>query len=526
MCTLQVYSHSVESRQYAIGVPIVVPGHDASLQTTKKDGIKFFSKDLGLDMSGLRDLCLPSTAQSADIQNAVPRWARLVSDVYNHAYQNSDYSPYSGQQQEAISKNLQASAIIKMESGNRGELGKSILPAATKSRLNYLQNLEDKIHKNYETLANRIINRLGNTNMKSSGMIGAQNLANCFRCMEAGSTTYQRQQTNTYIPAFQLAKGLIPAARQLVPRQYQSLITDSGLVQIYAASANDLMPFFYKSRALGVVYQPAKLKITAKTAPDITGFRKRTANGQVDNGYFAARVAKVKQAANAGCPSQCLNIDVNAARKAGSAAAKPEECKWAQHANQMASGYADRGRYNLAQAKSKCLQMAGACKAVTCQRGYYGRPPSCTLRSSSQLRRSYYGGQTTYQTSLACQLGLAEGSVEGPLVNGFSATNLAGACAPCGQFFGKKLKSPPTTPLDEKISDGKKLDDLDKEGKLRGCVGSGDDDECDNDNDKKKKPSARRRRRAAGRRRSSLIQAGVAGTRRRRRTVLIQEHIA
>jgi len=504
MCTLQIYSHSVESRQYAIGVPIVVPGHDASLQTTKKDGIKFFSKDLGLDMSGLRDLCLPSTAQSADIQNAVPRWARLVSDVYNHAYQNSDYSPYSGQQQEAISKNLQASAIIKMESGNRGELGKSILPAATTSRLNYLQNLEDKIHKNYETLANRIINRLGNTNMKSSGMIGAQNLANCFRCMEAGSTTYQRQQTNTYIPAFQLAKGLIPAARQLVPRQYQSLITDSGLVQIYAASANDLMPFFYKSRALGVVYQPAKLKITAKSMPDITAFRKRTANGQVDNGYFAARVAKVQQAASAGCPSQCLNVDVNAARKPGNMA-KPEECKWAQHANQMASGYADRGRYNLAEAKSKCLQLGNACKAVTCGRGRYGGPPSCTLRSSSQLRRSYYGGQTTYQTSLACQLGLAEGSVEGPLVNGFSATNLAGVCAPCGQFFGKKLKSPPTTPLDKDISDGKKLVDLDKEGRLKGSIGSGNDNNNNDDNDSK----ARRRRRRR-RRRSALIQAGAA----------------
>jgi len=287
-----------------------------------------------------------------------------------------------------------------------------------------------------------------------------------------------------------------------VPRQYQSLITDSGLVQIYAASANDLMPFFYKSRALGVVYQPAKLKITAKSMPDITAFRKRTANGQVDNGYFAARVAKVKQAANAGCPSQCLNVDVNAARKPGNMA-KPEDCKWSQHANQIASGYADRGRYNLAEAKSKCLQLKNACKAVTCGRGRYGRPPSCTLRSSSQLRRSYYGGQTTYQTSLACQLGLAEGSVEGPLVNGFSATNLAGVCAPCGQFFGKKLKNPPTTPLDKEISDGKKLVDLDKEGRLKGSIGSGNDNNND-DNDSK----ARRRRRR--RRRSALIQAGAA----------------
>ncbi len=35
----------------------------------------------------------------------------------------SDYSPYSGQQPEWISRNLQAAAVLSMVTGNRGELG-------------------------------------------------------------------------------------------------------------------------------------------------------------------------------------------------------------------------------------------------------------------------------------------------------------------------------------------------------------------------------------------------------------------
>merc|ERR1711968_28171 len=126
MCTLQIYSHSVESRTYAIGFPIVIHGHDDSLSVNSTDNIQKPSEDPWLDIVGLRDICLPATSPEATITSARPRWARQVSDVYNHAYQNSDFSPYSGQQFEGISKNLQASAINKMEVGNRGELGKSI----------------------------------------------------------------------------------------------------------------------------------------------------------------------------------------------------------------------------------------------------------------------------------------------------------------------------------------------------------------------------------------------------------------
>merc|ERR1719440_1930750 len=121
-----------------------------------------------MDITKLRDLCRPSNDPDAHIKNAVPRWARLVSDVYNHAYQNSDFSPYSGQQFESISKNLQASAVNKMVVGNRGELGKSILTSETYHKLRSLRSLEDKIYKNYEALANKIIKELGGK-MKSTG---------------------------------------------------------------------------------------------------------------------------------------------------------------------------------------------------------------------------------------------------------------------------------------------------------------------------------------------------------------------
>merc|ERR1711979_107175 len=137
--------------------------HDASRTTPSTAQILPAANDPGMDLSGLRDLCLPSSDASVDIPSAQPRWAKLVSDVYNHAYQNSDFSPYSGQQHERISKNLQASAINKMITGNRGELGKNVLPNEMKDQIKKLQKLEDKIYKTYESLANKIIKKLGNS---------------------------------------------------------------------------------------------------------------------------------------------------------------------------------------------------------------------------------------------------------------------------------------------------------------------------------------------------------------------------
>jgi len=319
MCTLQVYSHSVESRTYALGFPLVVPGHNATRTSTDSNQIRLASQDPGLDLNGLRDLCLPATDPSATITSAEPRWARLVSDVFNHAYQNSDYSPYSGQQQELISKNLQASAVNKMVTGNRGELGKAILTREQGRMLSYLQKQEDRVYKTYEALANNIIKRLG-SRMAGTGKVEVQQLAKCFRCGEVGSTNTQRLQTNTYIPSFQMSSGLVASARRLVPAKYAKLITESGQVQIYAASMTDLMPLFYDARAMGINYQDAVVKSTVSTMADATSFKKRNANGAKDGGVYAATEAKKTLLAARGCPSHCLyaSQSSNQAATAGS----------------------------------------------------------------------------------------------------------------------------------------------------------------------------------------------------------------
>mmetsp|Transcript_114993 Transcript_114993/g.199427 ORF Transcript_114993/g.199427 Transcript_114993/m.199427 type:complete len:726 (-) Transcript_114993:87-2264(-) len=310
MCVLQIYSHSVESRTYAIGFPIIIPGHNGRKRTSSTQSIQSVSIDPGMDLSNLRDLCLPNTDSSADIPTARPRWARLVSDVYNHAYQNSDYSPYSGQQHESISKNLQASAINKMVVANRGELGRSILPEDTYKRLKALRTLEDKVYKNYESLANKIIKKIG-SEMASTGTIQAdgtkQKLETCFRCAEVGSIRTKRLETNTYIPSFQLPTSLQAKAKDLVLQKYAGLITSSGQVQIYQAALADLLPFFFVSAPYGIMYQEAMQKTTLTTMADTTAFQKnRGGRYNIDYGQYASTAAKNAFAEKHGCPKDCL----------------------------------------------------------------------------------------------------------------------------------------------------------------------------------------------------------------------------
>lgn len=314
MCTVQVYAHSVESRTYATAFPIIIPNHDTSRTTTSTAQILPAANDPGMDLSSLRDLCLPSSDASADIPNAQPRWAKLVSDVYNHAYQNSDFSPYSGQQHEKISKNLQASAINKMITGNRGELGKNALPNEMKNQIKKLQKLEDKIYKTYESLANKIIKKLGNS-MKQTGTMKAggttQQLANCFRCDQVGSTLTNRQTTNTYIPSFELPAALVADAQKLVPNKYAGLIavdpqTNKAVVKIYETAMTDLSKLFSDATAYGIIYQPAMVKTTLVTMSDATQFKKRTANNGKDKGEYAAKVAKIAFAKGIGCAETCL----------------------------------------------------------------------------------------------------------------------------------------------------------------------------------------------------------------------------
>ena len=119
-------------------------------------------------------------------------------------------------------------------------------------------------------------------------------VSRCFRCLEVGSTRTNRQQTNTYTPSFQLSKALIPAAKARVPAKYAQLVSESGLVQIYVSAMKDLLPFFYQSRHLGIMYQEAKVKSVTSTMIDTTKFKKRNADGQVDNGAYAAAMAKLE----------------------------------------------------------------------------------------------------------------------------------------------------------------------------------------------------------------------------------------
>jgi len=300
-CVLQVYAHSVESRQYAIGTPLIVNAQMATGQATNQ--IQAAQPDPGLQLQPLRDVCLARNSPDADIKNAVPRQARLISDVFNHAYQNSDYSPYSGQQPEAISRNLQASVILKMVTGNRGELGKALLakenPAAAKLQKALEQKAKNVVAK-LEGITNKIIAAIQNdAGVKNTDTTqGAQKTALCFRCEEVGSTLAQRLTTNTYVPSFQIPAASMAKAQALVPAQYSALVqTDAngvGTLRIYTTALDIMNAEFVKAAAVGLDYLPPKVKASWTTAADATEFIKKDANGKKDNGQYAAAQANVK----------------------------------------------------------------------------------------------------------------------------------------------------------------------------------------------------------------------------------------
>jgi hypothetical protein len=322
-CVLQVYAHSVESRQYAYGVPIEITGAYSQNTATTDNLVAAAPQDPGMDLSGLRELCLPSGDADANIPNAVPQKAILYSDVYTHSYQNSDFSAYSGQQHDKISRNLQASAVNKMVTGNRGELGKAALPQATKNEINRLSKLENKIYKRYESYANNLIKQLENEAgmQETNGQVTAggttQQLANCFRCTTGGSTKAKRQETNTYIPSYKLPQALIAEAKNKIRQEYRDLVTDDGTVQIYVAAMNKLMPEFLKAAEdYGILYQPAMRKNTFTTMADATQFKKRNANGNNDNGKYAATQARLAFALTKQCPETCLKCPAGGGNKA------------------------------------------------------------------------------------------------------------------------------------------------------------------------------------------------------------------
>merc|ERR1712113_1313136 len=185
---------------------------------------------------------------------------------------------------------------------------------ATKAKIAELQKLEDKVYKQYETYANNIIKKLG-AQMTETGYIEVegtfqkQQLANCFRCNTVGSTNTNRQQTTTYIPSFKLPTSLIQSAKALVPATHQHLITQEGVVQIYVASMDTLMPDFLAAEEYGLLYQPAMKKRTVTTMPDATQFKKRTDTGKKDKGKYAATTAKYAAAKAFDCEDACLLCD-------------------------------------------------------------------------------------------------------------------------------------------------------------------------------------------------------------------------
>ncbi len=293
-CTLQIYAHSVEPRTYSIGTPLIINGsspvEDTYIPATDNSQIFPMTVDPQLNFDCLlNDVCLPTTDIKSNILNAIPRFARLVSDQFNHAYQNSNFSPYSGQQHESISKNLQAATILRMTAANGGELGKSILNDDDKNFIEDLINNVNIVVEKYEKAANNIFNMIKN-DYKRADMIGDQQLADCFRCSDTGSVNTKRLEQKTYIPSFIILNtSQANNIRNMLNNNVKNLIPyNSNVVQIYKAALNELSEKFNAAALRGFIYQPAMIKQYITTMYDITNFLKVDGNGNKDNGVFAS----------------------------------------------------------------------------------------------------------------------------------------------------------------------------------------------------------------------------------------------
>merc|ERR1711948_155221 len=73
--------------------------------------------------------------------------------------------------------------------------------------------------------------------------------------------------------------------------EYNKIMSDEGLVQIYVTTLNDLQEDFKKAAAVDIHYMPPMIKTTLGTMSDKTNFKKIDANGKIDNGIYAAREA-------------------------------------------------------------------------------------------------------------------------------------------------------------------------------------------------------------------------------------------
>jgi len=314
--------------------------------------------DPWMDLSKLkRETCLSAQDPNSNYLTTTLQRAVLHSDVANHAYQNSDYSPYSGQQHGEISRNMQAAAVVHMTSGNRGELGKNNLPQQVKNTLKTLNKAVNKIYKEYEKVANKVIDDLTNNGGKNGNDItmGVQQLGNSFRSAEKGATSTKRLKTTTYVPSFDTAgynmavvQNAINQRTQGTKAKYADLLsapkpnTGRQYIEIYTATMNQMLPKFAAAEALGITYMesvkmtpcsvlpdPVKASATGanrqatacctgsmlekgegkcgSTLPDVTKFRKTSSSGKKDGGLYAARTFNLERYMSLySCPEECL----------------------------------------------------------------------------------------------------------------------------------------------------------------------------------------------------------------------------
>jgi len=328
------------------------------LQNACPTGLPEPFPDPWMDLSKLkRETCLSAQDPHANYAKTQIQRAALHSDVANHAYQNSNYSPYSGQQHGEISRNLQAAAVVHMTSGNRGELGKNNLPNQVKKTLKQLNKQVNKIYKTYEKIANKIIDALagqGHTNGNGINM-GVQPLGESFRSAEKGATSTKRLKTTTYVPSFDTqGVDMVVVHRAIEQRtggnraKYADLLsapkpgTNRRYIEIYTATMNQMLPAFAAAEKLGITYmQSVEMKPCSvlsptlqsmstgtnrqgtacctgslldkkdgecgATLPDITGFQKRNANNKKDGGLYAARQFNLERYMTLyGCQAACL----------------------------------------------------------------------------------------------------------------------------------------------------------------------------------------------------------------------------
>ena len=329
------------------------------LQAVCANGLPEPFPDPWMDLSKLkRETCMSAQDPHANFAKTQIQRAVLHSDQANHAYQNSNYSPYSGQQHGEISRNLQAAAVVHMTAGNRGELGRNSLNTikATQGRLHKKVN---KIYKAYEKIANKVIDAISKTTGGRNGgdvKMGVQQLATAFRAAEKGATSNKRLKTTTYVPSFSTANYDLDVIQATIKNyigdgvaKYADVLsapkpnTNIRYIEIYQATMNHLLPDFAHAAHFGITYQESVKKQPCSTLPaalrakstggakaeatpcctgsmqdtgpgqcgatltDVTQFRKKTATGARDSGHYAyTKFTLQRHMALYSCPAVCL----------------------------------------------------------------------------------------------------------------------------------------------------------------------------------------------------------------------------